>query len=253
MSAVLALPSAYDLVAFDSIGSTNDEAKRRAEGGAAEGTLIWAREQNQGRGRRGREWTSPVGNLYLSLVLGPDSSIGEAARLSFAAAVALGDAIAATTALASEVAHKWPNDVLVHGRKCAGILLESSLSSDQTLDWLVVGVGVNLASHPQATEFPATDLTAEGAGALTPEVMLQAFAEHFLHWRAVWQDRGFPPVRDAWLARAHGLGAPLRVRIGEESFAATFLDLADDGALLAELDDGRVRRVEAGEVFPVAT
>jgi BirA family biotin operon repressor/biotin-[acetyl-CoA-carboxylase] ligase len=172
--------------------------------------------------------------------------------LSFAAAVALGDAITAATALSSEIAHKWPNDVLVRGRKCAGILLESSLSSDQKLDWLVMGVGVNLAHHPQGTEFPATDLAVEGAGSLTPEAMLQAFAEHFLHWHEVWRNRGFAPVREAWLARAHGLGGPMRVRIGKEGFAATFLDLADDGALLAGLDDGRVRRVEAGEVFPVA-
>lgn len=252
MIAAPSLPSAYDLVAFESIGSTNDEAKQRAEAGAAEGTLIWAREQRQGRGRRGREWTSPAGNLYLSLILRPDRSVGEAARLSFAVAVALGDAISSTTALSYEITHKWPNDVLVRGRKCAGILLESSLSGDQKLDWLVIGVGVNLASHPQGTEFPATDLVAEGAGNLTPEAMLQTFAERFLHWHEVWQKDGFPPVREAWLARAHGLGAPLRVRIGDESFAATFLDLAEDGALLAELDDGRVRRVEAGEVFPVA-
>jgi BirA family biotin operon repressor/biotin-[acetyl-CoA-carboxylase] ligase len=252
MSSPLSLPSAYDLVAFESIGSTNDEAKRRAEDGAADGTLIWAREQIQGRGRRGRYWTSPVGNLYLSIILRPDCSVGEAARLSFATAVALADAITECSPLLREISHKWPNDVLVRGRKCAGILLESSLGENQSLDWMIMGAGVNLLSHPEGTEFPATDLAAEGAGAIAVEDMLEAFARHFQNWREIWQDKGFQPVRDGWLARAHGLGERMKVRIGEERFAATFLDLAEDGALLARLDDGRVRRVEAGEVFPVA-
>jgi len=246
----LSLPPAYDVVAFNSIDSTNDEAKRRAEEGAPAGTLIWSREQTKGRGRRGRDWKSPPGNLYLSLILRPDRSVGEAAQLSFVAAVALADAIAATSGLSAEIAHKWPNDVLLRGRKCAGILLESSLCDDHRLDWLVMGVGVNLAKHPERTEFPATDLVAEGGDTVAVEVMLEAFASHFLRWQKVWLDAGFAPVRDAWLARALGLGKPLLVRISEESFAATFLDLATDGALLARLADGHVRRVEAGEVFP---
>lgn len=247
----MTLPPAYTLVALDRVDSTNDEAKRRAGAGAPEGTLVWARSQSAGRGRRGRRWDSPEGNLYLSLILRPDCPVGEAARLSFVAAVALAEALATLVPPLTEITNKWPNDVLVNGRKCAGILLESSLRNDRDLDWLVLGVGVNLVSHPEDPERPATDLAFEGAGEIAPETALHAFARHFLRWSDRWLEDGFAPVRAAWLRRAHGLGQPVTVRLGGESFTAIFRDLADDGALLAELADGRLRRVEAGEVFPV--
>ena len=114
------LPPGYRLLRYDSIGSTNDEAKRLARDGAAEGTLVWALEQTAGRGRRGRAWSSPRGNLYLSLILRPDCPVGSAAQLGFVAALAVGDALRAILPRVERLAYKWPNDVLIDGRKIAG-------------------------------------------------------------------------------------------------------------------------------------
>src|SRR5206468_1374206 len=144
---------------FDRIGSTNDEATALARAGAGSGTLVWAAEQNTGRGRRGRSWRSPPGNLYLSLVQRPECSPASAAQLGFVAALGLGDAI---TELGLRPSYKWPNDVLVNRRKLAGILLESEMTAGGGLDFVVIGVGVNIAVAPEGVEFPTTSLVAEG-------------------------------------------------------------------------------------------
>ncbi|MDX1574557.1 MAG: biotin--[acetyl-CoA-carboxylase] ligase [Kiloniellales bacterium] len=133
------LPPAYRLVALESCESTNSEAMRRAEAGAEDGTLVWARRQTAGRGRRGRSWASLPGNLFFSLVLRPDCPPQEAAQLGFVAAVALGDAIGSVAPPMIEVRFKWPNDVLLNERKGAGILLESKIV-DGSMEWLVLGI-----------------------------------------------------------------------------------------------------------------
>jgi BirA family biotin operon repressor/biotin-[acetyl-CoA-carboxylase] ligase len=243
------LPPGYHAVTLDEVDSTNDEAKRRAEAGAPEGTLVIARRQTAGRGRRDRRWHSPEGNLYMSLVVRPEGTAAEAARLSFVAAVALGDALSGLVPPLLELSYKWPNDLLANGRKCGGILVESS-SAANGLDWMVIGIGVNLVSHPEDAAYPATDLAFEGAAGITPEAVMASFARHFLRWTDRWLEDGFAPVRAAWLARARGLGERIEVRLGAERFSATFRDLDEEGALVAGLDDGGTRRVDAGEVFP---
>ena len=246
------LPPAYSLIHFDEIDSTNAEARRRADAGAPEGTLIVARRQTAGRGRRGRAWQSPAGNLYMSLLLRPDEPLENAANLSFVAAAALGEALAGLVPPMVEISLKWPNDVLIHGHKCAGLLLESAARASGTLDWLVIGIGVNISSHPENLPYPATDLVFEGAVDATFEAVVEAFARHFLRWSDVWMDQGFGPVRAAWLAMAHGLGEAIEVRLEEETIHGRFEGLDDDGTLLVALDDGGIRRVVAGDVFPVS-
>jgi BirA family biotin operon repressor/biotin-[acetyl-CoA-carboxylase] ligase len=241
------LPAAYRLVSFDTVGSTNDEAKRLARTGAADGTLVWAKTQTAGRGRRGRRWVSPPGNLYLSLILRPACPAGRAAQLGFVAALAVGDTLAGVARLF----YKWPNDVLVTGRKIAGILLESEMGSGAALAFLVVGVGVNLASAPDDSEFPATSIAAETGSAPDPAAALEAFATHFEAWSERWRSDGFAPVRRAWRARVAGLGEPIRVRLDNATLAGRFIDIDDDGALLLETGAER-RRIAAGEVFPAA-
>ncbi len=243
------LPAAYNLVALDEVDSTNDEAKRLAAEGAGEGTLVWARAQRRGRGRRGQRWASPPGNLYFSLVLRPDRPPHEAAQLSFVAALGLGDALAALVAAPGKIAFKWPNDVLLNGRKVAGILLESSTSSPERLDWLVVGVGVNLTKAPDDVRFPATSLRAEGCAAATAPAVLEAFGRHYLAWNDRWLAGGFAPVREAWLDRATGLGEAVTVNLDSESCRGRFADLDGAGALVVELSDGGRRTVSAGAVF----
>jgi BirA family biotin operon repressor/biotin-[acetyl-CoA-carboxylase] ligase len=242
------LPPGYRLIACDSVGSTNDEAKRLAHEGAAEGTLLWALEQTAGRGRRGRVWVSPPGNLYASLILRPDCPASRAAQLGFVAALAIGGALGAICP-APGVSYKWPNDVLINGRKVAGILLESELIGHDRPSFVVVGVGVNLAAAPQDTEFPATSLLQEGRGTVLPRVMLEGFVEHFQMWEMRWRKEGFAPVRAAWLAAAASArGEPIRLRLEAASLHGRFLDMDEDGALLLETA-GERRHVSAGEVF----
>ena len=244
------LPPGYRLVAYDSIGSTNDEAKRLAREGAAEGTLLWALEQTAGRGRRGRVWVSPPGNLYASLILRPDCPASRAAQLGFVAALAIGGALGAICP-GPGISYKWPNDVLINGRKIAGILLESEMIGHERPSFVVVGIGVNLTAAPQDTEFPATSILEEGCGTLSPEMMLEGYAEHFRSWRIRWQMEGFAPVRAAWLAAAAtSRGETIRVRLEAASLHGRFLDIDEEGALLLDAA-GERRRVTAGEVFLV--
>lgn len=231
---------------FDELDSTNEEARRRALSGEAGPLWIVARRQSAGRGRRGRTWTSADGNLFATGLFRLDASPARAAQLSFAAALAVGD-LAGGAIGPERVRLKWPNDVLVEGRKLAGILLESGAHPDGGL-WLAVGVGVNLAHHPDDAERPATDLSMHG-GALTPEVAADRLAVRFEHWRGVWARQGFASIREAWLARAWGLGERCRAQLDGETLEGVFADLAEDGALRLDLPTGARRFISAGDVF----
>lgn len=244
------LPPAYRLVALDSVASTNDEARRLAAAGAEDGTLVWAREQTQGRGRLGRGWTSPPGNLYLSLVLRPERPLAEAAQLGFVAAVALCDALGSVVPPLVEVTLKWPNDVLVNERKAAGILLETMLDKDGALDALILGMGVNIAHYPEESAYPATSLVFEGTRRdLDPAELLEAFARHFLTWVNRWLEDGFEPVRQGWLNRSKAKGHGVEVRLPDRTVQGTFEDLDGAGGLRLRLGDGTVKTITVGDVF----
>jgi len=242
------LPAGYALAHFDELDSTNEEARRRAQRGERGPLWILALKQSAGRGRRGRSWESPAGNLMCTLLLTPEVPIAQAARLSFVAALAVRDAVAEFLE-AADVRVKWPNDVLVDGRKVAGILLESSGDNGAgLLPWLAVGIGVNLKHAPEGTIFPATSIAAH-RGAATPAEALGRLAamwdQHFRVWRA----SGFAPIREAWLAHAAGLGRAIEVRLPSETVNGTFRGLDADGGLLLALADGSSRTITAGEVF----
>ncbi len=249
MSGALALPPGYRLIARETVASTNDEVRALAEAGAPDGVLVWARSQSAGRGRRGRPWVSPPGNLYLSLLLRPSCGPAQAAQLSFVAALALCDALEGT-APGIAVSCKWPNDVLVERRKLAGILLESASDAAGRLDWLVVGLGVNVASHPaleEASAQPATSLKAHGASPPL-ERLIEGFAHAFERRLSEWRSLGFAPVREAWLARAAGLNEALEVALEGERVSGVFRDLTDTGELVISLPGGALRRIGAGDV-----
>jgi BirA family biotin operon repressor/biotin-[acetyl-CoA-carboxylase] ligase len=241
------LPAGFTLLSFSDIDSTNDEAKRQAELGAATGTLIWARQQSSGRGRRGRSFISPPGNCYSSLILRPRVAPRAAAQLSFVAAIAVAEAVAAQLPVGPHITCKWPNDVLIDGAKCSGILLESRIDG-AALEWLIIGTGINVASHPEGLESPATSLQAAG-GLVTVETMLEAYAERLAHWLERWLREGFPPIRQAWLLRADGLGQAVRVRLADATLHGVFESLDEQGALVLLYADGSRRCITAGEVF----
>jgi BirA family biotin operon repressor/biotin-[acetyl-CoA-carboxylase] ligase len=251
------LPPFYSLVALDSGDSTNAAAARRAAAGAPEGTLVWARSQTAGRGRRGRTWQSPPGNLYVSLVLRPDCPLEQAAQLSFVAAVALGEAVDAVLPRGPALRFKWPNDLLLDGAKVSGILLEAATDAG-ALQSVVIGIGVNIASAPPAASdsaetasgagYPATSLAAAGS-IVTAPVLLQGLAGALLAWRERWSRQGFAPVRAQWLRFARGPGETVTVRLPGETLHGRFEALEADGAMVLALADGRTRRVTAGDVF----
>jgi BirA family biotin operon repressor/biotin-[acetyl-CoA-carboxylase] ligase len=238
------LPAFYHLIALDEVASTNDEALGLAAEGADEGTLITARRQTAGRGRRGRTWQSDEGNLFLSLILRPRGGPRAAGAAGFAGALAIADAISRLMGSDDEVALKWPNDVLIRGRKVSGLLIERAVG-----DALVLGVGVNLVSHPADTRYPATDLSAEGAGEVPLSVALRAFCAAFLRRYHCWQDDGFGPLREAWLARAKGIGEELSVEIEGRRFDGVFRTLDETGALCLDLGAAGMKIVTAGDVY----
>lgn len=243
------LASAYSLVAFERLGSTNEEAKRRAAEGAADGTLIWARAQTAGKGRRGREWVSPRGNLYLSLILRPDCALGTAAQLGQVAAVAAGEALEELLPPATMIHFKWPNDILVDGKKAGGILLESSSRAAGRVEWVVLGLGINVESAPEGTEFPATSLCQSSHEPIAVEVVLADFCSAFNRWDERWRAQGMAPVRQAWLDRAWKLGERIHVQIDAERIEGIFRALDGEGALMLELPDGSTRRLSAADVY----
>ena len=242
------VPAGYSVAIFDESDSTNEEARRRAATGERGPLWIIARRQTAGRGRRGREWASPEGNLMATLLIAPGVSPPEAARLSFVAALAVHDLVGKYAAHAA-VRVKWPNDVLVNGRKVAGILLESSSTEgQQTVPWLAIGIGVNLIHAPSDTVFPATFVGAHGA-APSPAEALAELAEAWETRFRVWRVSGFSAIREAWLAVAAGIGQDIEVRLPGETLQGRFETLMPDGALSLLLPSGARRAVTAGEVF----
>jgi BirA family biotin operon repressor/biotin-[acetyl-CoA-carboxylase] ligase len=234
--------------ALEQIDSTNAEAHRRAEAGERGPLWIFAKRQTAGRGRRGRGWETGAGNLAATLLVHTDKPPGEAAQVSFVAALAVAD-LASAFVPASLVSLKWPNDPLIGGRKTAGILVESGPYLGGGL-WLAVGCGVNLATPPDAAARPATAF-AEHMDAPPPQPLdaLAVLAESFERWRTLWEQHGFPPIAEAWTAKAYGLGEACTANLPGETVTGVAEGLDADGALRLRIASGVVRRITAGDVF----
>ncbi len=240
MSPAPVLPDGWTLVALDSVGSTNDEAARLADAGAPEGTVVWSREQTGGRGRRGRHWASPVGNLYTSTILRPDCAAGRAAELGFVAALAVADIVPAGRPLRV----KWPNDVLVDGGKVAGILLESAIGQTGQVQHVVAGIGVNVGFAPQLPEMRYPGAALGGSVETALEKLAAALSARLAEWRR----EGFATVRAAWLAKAGPIGTEVDVKLGEELVRGRFAGLDREGALLLDTAAGP-RKIVSGELL----
>ncbi len=232
---------------FETIDSTNDEALRRIEAGAGGGEVILAARQTAGRGRHGRDWDSPPGNLYLSVTVDPPTG-RPAGELAFVAGLAAAEAIEAATGGAARVQLKWPNDLMLGGRKLGGLLIEGATGAARPT--LALGLGVNLVRFPEDASYPATSL-AEAGCPVAPEIVARAFCERLEDWLRTWETDGFAPVRTGWLARAAGLGGRLVAHLPDgKSRDGLFLDIDERGALVLQTENGMTHRVTAGAIFP---
>ncbi|MBL8590682.1 MAG: biotin--[acetyl-CoA-carboxylase] ligase [Methylobacteriaceae bacterium] len=245
----------FSVVAFDAVASTNDLCLERARDGA-DRLWIVAQSQTGGRGRRGRGWSSPPGNLYASLLLVDPAPMTVAAQIGFVAALALHDAVAGllpAPALAA-LKLKWPNDLLLAGAKLSGILVEATtLAAGRTA--VVVGIGVNIVAGAAEAPYATTHLSRHmGASAGDPGALLFAALSDAMARRLAQWDRGagFAATRADWLARAAGLGGAVRVETMGAPIVGVLRTMDASGRLVVDCADGHARLVEAGDVFLTA-
>ena len=238
---------AWRLEIHDDLPSTSDLVRARAEAGEPAGLAVLARRQSQGRGSRGRAWSTPSGNLAISILLRPRLPLREAASLSLLAGLALAEAVAEILPPGPRLALKWPNDLLLGANKLAGILLESHGDSTGAIAWVIPGIGLNLAHAPILPDRVAACLATHMTPP-APEDFAPRLLDRLFHWCAIQAIHGFAPIRTAWLAHAQPQGSAMTLKLGADLLSGTFAGLAEDGSLLLEAN-GAVRRYSTGEVL----
>jgi BirA family biotin operon repressor/biotin-[acetyl-CoA-carboxylase] ligase len=244
----------YRLQQFAALGSTNDEAMRRLagstgkEGGDPGRLWIVADEQSRGRGRFGREWRSPPGNLYASLLLVDPAPPPLSAQLGFVAGVALASALQKILGSDERLKLKWPNDALYNGAKLSGLLLEGA-SRPNGLFGCVIGFGVNCQSSPGDAPYPTASLQSIGAASADRETLFSELSDAVADWLEIWgRGENFAAIRAAWLDHAGGIGGPVRVSRYNSVLDGIFRGVDAQGRMLLERSDGVVEIVEAGDV-----
>jgi BirA family biotin operon repressor/biotin-[acetyl-CoA-carboxylase] ligase len=258
-----AVRAGFRLEAFPEVGSTNAEALAAARAGDAGRTWFVTGHQTAGRGRRGRAWATPPGNLAASLLTVHRLDPGAAASLGFVAGLALDEALRRVApSLAVHIALdgiepgagrsdrlrlKWPNDVLLDGAKLAGILLEGEALPDGMFA-VVIGIGVNVAHAPTGLPYPAVSLRDLGFP-VEAVALFAALSDAWSGLERIWAGgSGFATIRRLWLERAAGIGERVAVRLGGETVTGTFETIDEAGRLVVRLGDGTRRTVAAGEV-----
>lgn len=251
----------FRLEAHDTVGSTNALALERAVAGDPGRLWVVSKKQESGRGRRGRVWATPEGNLAASLLMVLERDLQRAAILGFVAGLALADALDAVAPNArfsvgvdggsgqgiKRFELKWPNDVLASGAKLAGILLESTLLSQERLA-ISIGIGVNVVAHPDDLPYPATSLASLGAG-VDAETLFLALSDAWSENERLWAGgRGLEDIRKKWLARAAGLGSEVAVRVDGNVVRGVFETIDEDCRFVIRGANGETVKIAAGDV-----
>lgn len=232
------------------VGSTNEWAKELAAFGAAEGTVAVAETQTAGHGRLGREWSSPNGGLWFSIILRPKLIAREALKLVFMASLAVASVLQKLYGLRVET--KWPNDVMIEGRKICGILAEMN-TTNEVVNYVIVGIGVN-ANFEVENGFPpelaktATSLKAEVGKEVNLEELFRTLIEELEGAYDLLNEKGFASILAEWKKHAVFLGSDVEVRVGTETWRGVAVDVDDDGSLIIRLEDGKVKHVYDGDV-----
>ncbi|MBT5073642.1 MAG: biotin--[acetyl-CoA-carboxylase] ligase [Kordiimonadaceae bacterium] len=241
------LPDGFNHQAFLSIDSTNKQAKRKIEEGAKSGLWITAGEQTGGRGRGDRHWVSNPGNLYCSLIKNVGKDLKNAAQLSFVTSLAVRDTVAGLLK-SDDVKCKWPNDVMVAGRKICGILLETHTKAGAQDNYIIIGIGINIEHHPDLTLYQASHINEQSDIKYSPDDVFNCLSQNMARWLDSWRNEGFSYVREEWLKQCKGLGETITVRMPNQQLVGRFVDLDSGGALMLDID-GEIKLIHSGDIF----
>ncbi len=239
-----------EIVYFSITDSTNTQAKKLAEEGAPEGTVVITEKQTHGRGRKGRSWLSPDGDgIYMSVILRPDLPPFEAPRITLLTAVALAEALITETGMSLRI--KWPNDILINGKKIAGILTEISSEMD-AIDYVVVGLGLNVNTpHENFThelKNQSTSVYIETGTVFSRVRLIQAFLHWFEKYYDILLTSGFSSIIKRWRTLADIIGRNIKVDSIGKSYSGEVVDINDDGVLMLKDDKGNIHRIISGDV-----
>ena len=246
------MPHGIEAHFYPACESTNATAATYARSGDCSPVWIVAGTQSGGKGRKGRAWVSEAGNLYASLLFTPAIVPGSLSALPFLAALAVRNALIELGVDAGDIQCKWPNDILVGGRKVCGILIESSARSAEKLDYVIIGIGINLKHSPAEAQFKATSLADHINGKITPRMALQSIAGCLKEQLDAWDPNNFEPIRAEWTNCAWGLGETRQINTATEAFDAKLVGLDGQGGLLVQLENGTERHIVAADIFPTA-
>lgn len=232
---------------YAQLSSTQDYVRELVEEDFPEGIVVQCLTQTKGRGRQGREWHSPMGNLYLSVLLRPDCTAEQGGQLSFVVAVAVSAAIDEVLAEDHDKKLKWPNDILINEKKCAGILLESEMDSKGKVKALIVGMGINIHAPPADEGIGLQSVTHEIT--IPVHKLRDRVLHHLSEQYERWKKDGFEPIRKDWLGQAYRLGKEIKIRQGDDRYiTGTLKNISIIGELMLEID-GKIEKYSTGEVF----
>lgn len=234
------------ILSYTSLDSTNDTAYKLAEGGAKEGTVVIAEKQKKGKGRRGRTWISPKGGIYLSCIIRPDIEPKEVAKITLVSAVAVSVSIRKVVNI--PVMIKWPNDITINGKKVCGILTEMKAEQDK-VDFLIVGIGVNVDNPASLLPKGATTLSEESGSSVSKVGLAKSILENLEHYMGIFKKEGFKAIRGEWRDLSETIGCHVKVQCHEGKIEGQALDVDADGALVIRLDSGFHKRVLSGDVI----
>lgn len=242
-------PLGYNLISFKTIDSTNEEAKRLIRSGSAiSKSLIISNKQSNGYGQKGRSWESLEGNLHLSILLETTKSLQELQELVFLTATAMAKYIEQLLPETPSIKLKWPNDILIEGKKVAGILVETI--KNQGKQFVIIGIGVNLNKTPQVNDQPVTSLKKFGNIAIASEEFLSGFIGLFDAEYQKWNnENSFDQIRQEWQNRAHNLNQAVTIDNGNEDVSGTFCGINEHGALILEIENGQKITIDCGKLI----
>ncbi|WP_265017366.1 biotin--[acetyl-CoA-carboxylase] ligase [Wolbachia endosymbiont (group A) of Epistrophe grossularia] len=234
------IPKGFHIHHYKEVSSTNEEALDLIDKGISNETVIIADKQTEGRGRTGKSWISPEGNLYASLIINQETDVSKLTELTFVTALAVGNTLLSFIS-DSNVQHKWPNDILIDGKKISGILLEKRSDSN----WLIIGIGINVNHAP----LPGTTCISNYGESVSNMDLLKELIINFNKLRKQWLFDGFYAIREMWLKKAFKMNEQISVKLADKLYEGIFADIDKSGKLVLQQKDGSLIYFDAGELF----